>query len=61
MDIKSLVGKTYTEAQDLVQRAGLTIRVTSKDGEIFMVTMDHHTNRVNVDVTNNIVTHARIG
>lgn len=61
MDIKSLVGKTYTEAQDLVQRAGLTIRVTSKDGQKFMVTMDHHTNRVNVDVVDDIVTSARLG
>ena len=53
-----LIGKTLEEAKSLTT---LDIRVIRMDEQMFMVTQDFRTNRVNVQIDNNIITSISIG
>lgn len=48
-------------AIDLITREGLTYRVVERDGEQYMVTMDYSPQRLNLVVTNQVITEAYVG
>jgi hypothetical protein len=52
----SLIGLSLEEAEKVVAEAGLVVRVVSVDGVTDTVTADQRTDRINVSVTNGIVT-----
>jgi len=49
-DVTAYVGLTETEAVDKAKESGLKTRITARDGEHFMVTMDYHMGRVNFQI-----------
>jgi hypothetical protein len=56
VDNNQLIGKTLEEGKAYAESIGCTLRVTKKDGEGMMVTMDFRPNRINVAIVNNIIT-----
>jgi hypothetical protein len=48
-------------AIDLITREGLTYRVVERDGEQYMVTMDYSPQRLNLVVTDQVITEAYVG
>ncbi len=47
--------KTLEEAKKYAEEGGFITRVTEKDGQSFMVTMDHKSNRINFRVMDGLV------
>ena len=45
-----IIGKTEKEAEHALKRTGKKMRVTQRDGESYMVTMDWLPDRINVVV-----------
>ena len=43
------------------QAAGFTLRIVERDGESYAITMDYRTDRVDVKVTNDIITEYSVG
>lgn len=58
---EALVGLTKEEAEEAAAEAGYTVRVTSEDGQMFPMTMDYRTDRINIEVENGVVTRAFVG
>jgi len=54
-------GASEDEAISQAESQGLTVRVASRDGEMFPMTMDYRDNRINITVENNKVVDATIG
>lgn len=50
-DATTLTGKEEKDARALAKKNGCEMRVTERDGEMFPMTMDYRTDRVNVIVT----------
>lgn len=46
----NLIGKTEKEAENTLEQQGKKMRVTQRDGEPFMCTMDYWPDRINVVV-----------
>jgi len=61
IDLNSLIGLTEEAASVKIRQAGMTVRVTARNGESFMGTAEHDTNRVKLVIENDLVTSARIG
>lgn len=57
----NLVGLTETEATRQITENGLTFRIASRDGESFPMTKDYSPSRINLEITNGVVTGALIG
>lgn len=57
----SYVGLSEQEAISKAKKDGLTYRVTERDGEGLMATMDYSADRINFAITNNKVTSASCG
>lgn len=57
----TLVGLTEDEAMQVAADSGWDYRVASRDGENFMLTTDYVTNRVNVSITNGLITEVTVG
>jgi len=57
----ALIGKSLDKAKEMAEFSEYTIRVVEKDGESLLCTMDLRFNRINVKVSNNIITHTSIG
>jgi hypothetical protein len=55
------VGLKEAEARTAAEEEGYRVRITARDGEHFMVTMDYCTDRINFNIENNIVVCASIG
>ena len=55
------VGMMEAEATAAIEAAGGSVRVVSRDGEDFPVTMDYRFDRVNLSIVEGIVTEASIG
>lgn len=50
-----VVGMTKQAAIDYLEKASLTVRIASEDGEFFALTEDYRDNRVNLDILVGIV------
>lgn len=59
--LKTFIEKTQDEARELAAFNGYKFRVTMKDGEHFLCTMDYRMDRVNVHVMDNKVTEDKLG
>jgi hypothetical protein len=59
--ISALVGMTEADAVSLIDGVGWTSRISARDGESFVLTMDYRTDRVNLEIEDGIVTVATIG
>jgi hypothetical protein len=57
----TLIGMNVVEAEALAKSKGFISRITERDGESFIVTMDYRTNRVNLIVENDIITKTFVG
>jgi hypothetical protein len=57
----TLVGLTEEEATKVAESKGWIIRVSSRDGEDFQMTMDYVTNRVNLAIVDGKVTGVSVG
>jgi hypothetical protein len=57
----TLVGLTEEEATKVAESKGWMIRVSSRDGEDFQMTMDYVTNRVNLAIVDGKVTGVSVG
>ena len=57
----ALVGLTKEQAEEVAADAGYTVRVTIEDGQMFPMTMDYRTDRINIEVENGVVTRAFVG
>lgn len=57
----ALVGLTKEQAEAAAAKAGYTVRVTQEDGQMFPMTMDYRTNRINIEVEDGVVTAASVG
>jgi len=57
----ALIGKSLDKAKEMAEFSEYIIRVVEKDGESLLCTMDLRFNRINVKVSNNIITHTSIG
>jgi hypothetical protein len=55
-DVDDLLGMSEAEATKAAEAKGLTVRVGSRDGEDFALTMDYRTDRVTLTVVAGIVT-----
>lgn len=58
---EALTGRTTEEAEAAATAAGYTVRVVSVDGEPKMTTMDYRTNRINLEIEDDVVTRAFVG
>ena len=61
MDIKTLVGKTLSEAKKACKEKNIPCRVTHVDGEAMVVTMDYSIQRINFVVIDGVVTETKRG
>ena len=56
----AVLGKAYEEARNLVSESGCEMRLSSRDGESFPMTMDFRGDRVNLDLVDGKVTSASV-
>ena len=49
------IGKTVEEATSKAQNDGFVVRIVERDGDSFILTMDHKTDRINFRVRNNTI------
>jgi hypothetical protein len=57
----TLVGMTSSQARNWADENGFICRVTSEDGEGFIVTCDYHLHRINLDLEQDKVVRADLG
>jgi len=60
-DAAALVGSSEAEATDAAKSKGWDVRVVSRDGEDFNVTMDYRSDRVNLTIVDDVVTASTVG
>ncbi len=58
---RSIIGMAERAGRRTVTRAGLRFRVVRRDGVDQILTMDRRSDRVNVGVTDGVVTDSRVG
>lgn len=56
-----LIGLEHGEAKRLIEKAGGTSRVVSRDGCSLIITRDYRTDRMNLHLINNVVDNFSIG
>jgi hypothetical protein len=63
MDVvcNSLIGKTEELAKSLANSSGYALRVTRRDSEKYIGTMDLRFDRINVEIDNGLVTKSNVG
>jgi len=49
------IGKSYADARKYAEDGGFTTRIVEENGNLFMLTMDVKSNRLNFRLKNNIV------
>jgi hypothetical protein len=60
-DAQKLVGLSEAEATKVATGNGWTVRIAMRDGKDFMLTTDYSDTRVNLTVTNGVVTGITVG
>ncbi len=58
---ESIVEMSEQEAAEIVEAAGLTVRVAERDGEQFPLTEDYRTDRINLTIVAGVITAAYVG
>lgn len=58
---KDFLGKTLEEATEIAINDGYIVRVTERDGDAFILTMDIKVNRLNFRVNKNIIVGLYVG
>jgi len=61
VNVKEVLGLTEVEAIAKIQASGFAARVVEKNGEYYVGTSDYRTDRVNLSITEGVVTRADIG
>jgi len=61
VDAAALVGSSEAEATEAAKSKGWDVRVVSRDGEDFPVTMDYRGDRVNLTIVDDVVTASTVG
>jgi hypothetical protein len=61
INLEELKGKSEAEAQRIVNEAKMIMRVTSRNGESYIVTRDYRRDRVNVKINKDRVYEASLG
>lgn len=56
-----VIGMTEADAIAKIETAGFVYRIMERDGVNFMGTCDYRTDRVNLSITEGVVTHADVG
>lgn len=59
--LNTLLGKPEAEVVKQLQDAGWKVRITARDGQSFMGTMDFRTDRVKLQVQNGVITKIYVG
>ena len=59
--VVALVGLTEDEATKVAESNGWIVRISSRDGEEFQLTMDYLANRVNLAIADGKVTGVSVG
>lgn len=54
-DINTIIGKTKEEAKEIINNHGYKFRITSENDINYIITTDFRSDRINVDLKNNIV------
>lgn len=57
----SIIGNPEELAIQLVNSSGYALRVTRRDSENYIITMDIRFDRINVEIDNGLVTKSKIG
>jgi hypothetical protein len=57
----ALVGMSAAAAEEAASAAGYTVRIAVVDGEPRALTMDYRTNRINLELANDVVVRASVG
>lgn len=60
-EANALLGMTEAEAADYAENQGWAMRIASRDGEQFALTMDYSPTRVNLSIEQGLVTYVFIG
>lgn len=61
LDLENLIGKNKYDAQKIVESHGYIFRITSENGNYYMITCDFKTNRVNVKIEDDLIVEADLG
>ncbi len=61
MNIQSLIGLNFQEGKKIIENNDMTFRLEKNNGEFFFLTEDYVSNRVTLEIENNIITNSRIG
>jgi len=56
IDMDSLIGKTELEVIDILKNSEFNYRIVRKDENYYVITSDFHTDRLNIEIDNDIVT-----
>lgn len=59
--VPDVLGLTEADATVALEEAGYSVRVAERDGEMFMLTRDYRSDRVNLTITGGVVTSASVG
>ena len=60
-DAEQLIGRSESEATEFAEGQGWAVRVVSRDGEDFPITMDYSVDRVNLTVVDDVVIEVYVG
>ena len=55
-DLSHLIGMPEDNAIEQIVNAGYTCRIVNRDGNYFIVTRDYRLDRINLTITNGIIT-----
>ncbi len=61
-EIKDLIiGMSYDDAKKICDENNIWLRMTMRDGERFIITMDLRMDRLNVHIENDLIVKSKIG
>lgn len=60
-DLNLLIGKNKSEAKKIVEDNSYVFRITSENGNDYMITCDFRMDRINVEINDDIIINAYFG
>lgn len=60
-DLNWLIGKPKSEAKKMIEDNGYVFRITSEDGNNYIVTCDFRMDRINIEINDDIIINAYFG